>query len=49
MTNFKEIFSPRFILLTLAIVGFAITILATLFLHVSGPIAALPFVVFGGA
>ena len=48
MTTFRAIFSPRLILLTLAIVGLAITILAALFLQVSGPVTALPFLVFGG-
>jgi glutamate synthase domain-containing protein 2 len=48
MAAFREIFSPRFILLTLSIVGFVMTLLAALFLHVSGPITALPFVIFGG-
>ena len=48
MTTFRAIFSPRLILLTLAIVGFAITVLAVLFLNVSGSVAALPFLVFGG-
>ncbi|MEQ1524738.1 MAG: FMN-binding glutamate synthase family protein, partial [Aestuariivirga sp.] len=48
MTAFREIFSPRFILLTLAVVGLAATILAALFLHVSGSVAVLPFLIFGG-
>ena len=48
MTMFREIFSPRFILLTLAVVGFAVTLLATLFLHVSRSAATLPLLVFGG-
>ena len=48
MPTFKDVFSPRLILLTLAIVGFAATLLAVLFLHVSGPVAGLPFLIFGG-
>ena len=48
MPTFKDIFSPRLILLTFAMVGFAATLLAVLFLQVSGPVAVLPFLIFGG-
>jgi glutamate synthase domain-containing protein 2 len=48
MIPFREIFSPRFILLTLSIVGLAITLLAVLLLHANSSLAVLPFLLFGG-
>ena len=48
MIFLKESFSPRFILLTLSVLGLAFTLIATLFLRVSPSVAALPFLLFGG-
>ena len=47
MITFKDIFSPRLILLTLAVVGLATTLIATMFLNVSGSVAAIPILIFG--
>ena len=48
MTFLKESFSPRFILLTLAVIGLFITLVAALFLHVNTSVTSLPFLLFGG-
>ena len=48
MTIFKDIFSARFILLTLAIAGLGLTLLAALILRVSGSYTVVPFLIFGG-
>ena len=48
MNAFKEIFSPRFILLTLAVVGLVLTLLAALFLHLGSSYTSVPFLIFGG-
>ena len=47
MIVFRDIFSPRLILLTLAVVGLATTLIATMFLNVSGSVAAIPILIFG--
>jgi hypothetical protein len=48
MNTFKEIFSPRFILLTLAVLGLVLTVLVALFLHLSSSYTSVPFLIFGG-
>ena len=48
MTFLKESFSPRFILLTLAVIGLVFTFVAALFLHVNASATSLPFLLFGG-
>ena len=48
MAIFKDIFSARFILLTLAILGLGLTLLAALILHLSATFTVVPFLIFGG-
>ena len=48
MNILKEIFSPRFILLTLAVIGLVLTLLAMVFLQVSPSVTSLPILIFGG-